>query len=652
MNYACGIAELIYHLHCNNDNEKLLIYYNALLQSIESFYCRDIFVDYTLSNIVYHLSKCNSENINLNLFLQKISTTKVYFDTLFQSFESRITNNNFLSLLDEIRKMNLKEFEYFKFLSKIIDNDKIDKSQKKSFVKELQNSSNISYYKDTLIEFYKKNDDYNSVFNILIKTLSYNSNENFEYQHQFENISDKFNDLGKYEKSLFVLLNYTSSYDSILKNIKESKHNILEKTKHFLSLKIENQYIEAKCKIFIRSSKLLYEFDFYDESLDLLCKTIFEIKSINRIFIRIDLYLEILDILFIMNNIKLIKSIKNKIYEDIKNEYLSDNFITDLNSRIKSIILINSKEENLSFYRLLKKWVKNKWIFLLGDILFLFKNQLEYDYYLNELNNVYNVLSKNDNNSKTLIVISDLYFKSNLKEKAIDILNQILINSKSISNLKERDKLKFEISKYFYKYNEKLKANSIVNEIKDLNIKNLYYEFMFDTLLTKCKFEDAFLILEGYFDFSKRDNLINKFAPILFEKNEFGMLDDVLSLIKNNNKINEISKIIGSSYSINENFKLDYLQIEKSLRNISFKFFINGLIPNIDYVNISNSLVYQLLNLIKQDFKSTEYIIKMYVINNVLFQSGFQLEKLQKFNRVLNLQWAIDLKKELDELPN
>jgi hypothetical protein len=57
------------------------------------------------------------------------------------------------------------------------------------------------------------------------------------------------------------------------------------------------------------------------------------------------------------------------------------------------------------------------------------------------------------------------------------------------------------------------------------------------------------------------------------------------------------------------------------------------------------------MNFFKENLYNYSTILELYCLNQFFFEKALP-EEIDRFNSVLNLQWAIDLKKELDELPN
>ena len=78
-------------------------------------------------------------------------------------------------------------------------------------------------------------------------------------------------------------------------------------------------------------------------------------------------------------------------------------------------------------------------------------------------------------------------------------------------------------------------------------------------------------------------------------------------------------------------------------------YFYRSIISKTDFTNAIGLNVNFLLNLLKEDIQSIEHLLQMHALNCLFFQENYPQEKIDKFNKVLNIQWAIDIK---NQLPN
>ena len=78
-------------------------------------------------------------------------------------------------------------------------------------------------------------------------------------------------------------------------------------------------------------------------------------------------------------------------------------------------------------------------------------------------------------------------------------------------------------------------------------------------------------------------------------------------------------------------------------------FYKEGIINEFETYNIKIKEITTLLYLAQQDSGSLEHVLKKHVLNKLFFEEKYSTDILEKFNKVLNIQWAIDLK---NQLPN
>ena len=71
-----------------------------------------------------------------------------------------------------------------------------------------------------------------------------------------------------------------------------------------------------------------------------------------------------------------------------------------------------------------------------------------------------------------------------------------------------------------------------------------------------------------------------------------------------------------------------------------------AIIRSVDEVNISKDICIHVLNDRSTPSDLTQHILQMYSMNQLFFTDS-KPEKINHFNRTLNLQWAIDIKNSL-----
>jgi predicted dinucleotide-utilizing enzyme len=71
-------------------------------------------------------------------------------------------------------------------------------------------------------------------------------------------------------------------------------------------------------------------------------------------------------------------------------------------------------------------------------------------------------------------------------------------------------------------------------------------------------------------------------------------------------------------------------------------FFKKGIAQSITATNATEEAILQILPLVKADKESTEHLLQMHALYCAFFEKTPK-EKIQKFNRSLNIQWALDI---------
>ena len=83
----------------------------------------------------------------------------------------------------------------------------------------------------------------------------------------------------------------------------------------------------------------------------------------------------------------------------------------------------------------------------------------------------------------------------------------------------------------------------------------------------------------------------------------------------------------------------------------AINYYLEGWIDSIQINETKPLLMNLVLPLIFPKFKNNENIMQKYALN-LLFFDDVNKKQIDRLDRILNLQWAIDLKKELDQIPN
>jgi hypothetical protein len=208
------------------------------------------------------------------------------------------------------------------------------------------------------------------------------------------------------------------------------------------------------------------------------------------------------------------------------------------------------------------------------------------------------------------------------KEKLIEATNLV---SEIIEKKNKVDLLR-EISKLNLKLHNKIESHKIMNECLEIaiTIENIY--------------EKNFVLSYIAIDLNKLGD-INK---------SLDAIEEIIFESERARTIQELGKNILKEYG----YFGTYNYIKLLNKKDCIVNFTKGMANSIEVSNAEIKDIFPILNIVQNDSQSIEHLLQMHALNNLFFKKSYTNNKLQKFNSVLNLQWAIDLKKELDQLQN
>jgi hypothetical protein len=114
---------------------------------------------------------------------------------------------------------------------------------------------------------------------------------------------------------------------------------------------------------------------------------------------------------------------------------------------------------------------------------------------------------------------------------------------------------------------------------------------------------------------------------------------EITQLVKRQNCWKQIAKTISEQYSNFDSFIL-YKNFHDEE---SIIYYLNGWTEIFSPINLKDTEVLKLAFTILQDSNNIEKLLLKYAINKLFF-SDTSDEEIQRLNRTLNIQWAIDIK--------
>jgi hypothetical protein len=202
------------------------------------------------------------------------------------------------------------------------------------------------------------------------------------------------------------------------------------------------------------------------------------------------------------------------------------------------------------------------------------------------------------------------------------------------------------ISLEYLKRNELVKAIEIIKSITNEYIKN---EILCEISFELAKLDKIEMAIENAnfieSEYSKSEAL-QGICKELVKKKKFNEAEYVSNFITQSNKRYECWKLIAINLFESKGLLCSLISIKKfsSVESINH---IKGVIINSIYV--TNTEFKIALNSLKEPnlaISSIEHILRMYILNQLFFAST-TVEKMDRFNQSLNIQWAIDIKNEL-----
>ena len=296
---------------------------------------------------------------------------------------------------------------------------------------------------------------------------------------------------------------------------------------------------------------------------------------------------------------------------------------------------------------------------------------------------------------KKLLILSEELFNKDYREAAKLRINEALINASLITSLYDKAMVLAEISSVYSEQNMSTQASltfkkafGVGEEITNFQEKNEIIYLFCGTLLAQGKIDQALNLSEDLSHELMKIDIFISITEKLFSVNDIKktikllkrttdiLLDIKLSKSKKNNNYldDRIVKLIIFYFNIGDYETLEYLfskinqnsfrlkcwlfiseticnnnNASSALKHLqcfkevdSKKKLIKGWTDFISLTEVSSELVENALPLYNLDFESMEILLQKYALNKVFFEN-VSSEKLNRLNRSLNIQWALDI---------
>ncbi len=297
------------------------------------------------------------------------------------------------------------------------------------------------------------------------------------------------------------------------------------------------------------------------------------------------------------------------------------------------------------------------------------------------LNNIASELAKYGNNEKTNLVLKEVLesariinrnseegvnvnfkdstlvlteisfnlFKQKKQDDANLVLEEALFQSLRISPDWERNYILKDITEGLIELDQIDLAIKVSSNIKELEHETFFVELRIDIalfLFNNRNFNSALKYVKQITnDLTRMSFLISGLAMNFYTKG-YTQLAGITALeIPQIEVRQEFWKDLGKR----NNNNCDSLLIYSIFKNEeSRSFYLKGWVESLQVKSSIKEDTLKAMPLFKEDIKSIEYLLQLYALNQLFFENLSE-EKIQRFNRTLNLQWAIDIK---NQLPN
>ena len=245
-------------------------------------------------------------------------------------------------------------------------------------------------------------------------------------------------------------------------------------------------------------------------------------------------------------------------------------------------------------------------------------------------------ITDDEENFEATILISSELVRFNQPVYALKIVQEI-------ANLWKRDEGFSSLSFAFARSGDMDKALYCMNEIRDDFILNRLLESLSIELLRQDKIEDSIELAQGIIDESTKNSAFRLILSDL-AKRDYLLLAEKISL--EFLRINEFElfwKELAESLCIEKGID-EIINIYENILDSDAKFsFLVGLGNKISATECGFNFILKIMFASFDDLESLTKVLQKLALQELFLQVPSN-ERLQRFNRTLNIQWAIDIK--------
>jgi hypothetical protein len=278
---------------------------------------------------------------------------------------------------------------------------------------------------------------------------------------------------------------------------------------------------------------------------------------------------------------------------------------------------------------------------------------------INEALNCARIFSENVDQCFALIHVAKELNKQGESQRAIKILLEafsISVNMETEEILGIKDEsLKYEIMKdiavEFSKLGKLQDSMGIIQSMDGnpfMDWKSITFKEIAMELVKLKQWDDCLFILNQITDVSERNHAYRKISVELSNKNEFVLAENVVLEISERNLRKNTIIEMGERFYEQHGWDVSLKYFLNTQNNELYLNYLNSLVEHSNIKDYNLGSLKSIILFMRQDIRALYTATTKYALNQLFFINQNQ-QQIERFNRTLNIQWAIDIK---NQLPN
>jgi hypothetical protein len=219
-------------------------------------------------------------------------------------------------------------------------------------------------------------------------------------------------------------------------------------------------------------------------------------------------------------------------------------------------------------------------------------------------------------------------------------INEAIESTKDIE-ISARERYLADIAILLVRFNKLTEALNIDSLINNLYEKSRVQSIIATELVQQGKIEEAIVCAEQMNDISLKSMTLRNIGAELGNQCKWQFVEKIALEITQSEK-REFWKQI-----VKMNLGSESFSIYSKLKNDEAKYFyLKGWVLNLNTAYANKEKTIKIVPRLNEDIESLEHILQIQALQELFFENAPQ-EKIDRFNRALNIQWAIDLKNQM-----